>query len=98
MGESLSKFFIRKVRGVWRVFVHEPRDGRKLRHLNSCDTKVQFGCGPYQPSGWINCDLFPQHSDIYCVDVRKPLPFADGSVSFIFCEHLIEHLTKQGWN
>ncbi|MCD6386440.1 methyltransferase domain-containing protein [Candidatus Sumerlaeota bacterium] len=29
------------------------------------------------------------------MDARKKLPFSTESVDFIFCEHFIEHLTKQ---
>jgi SAM-dependent methyltransferase len=46
--------------------------------------RVQFGSGKNRLSGWLNCDLD--------VDIRRPLPFADGAVSFAFAEHVIEHV------
>jgi len=46
---------------------------------------LNFGSGPNQlPEPWQN--LNAEH------DIRKPLKFADGSVSFILAEHVIEHV------
>jgi len=52
---------------------------------------LNFGAGPNQlPEPWQN--LNAEH------DIRKPLKFADGSVSFILAEHVIEHVPfLQGW-
>ncbi len=52
--------------------------------------KVQFGCGTNQLQGWYNHDL-----RLDGVDITKPLPYNDNTVSFIFCEHLVEHLTMK---
>lgn len=49
--------------------------------------KVQFGCGSNILDGWENHD-----SDI---DIRHPLPYDSCTVSYVFCEHLIEHVTHQ---
>lgn len=32
---------------------------------------------------------------IQCHDVRRRLPFADGSVSIVFASHIVEHLTRE---
>lgn len=46
---------------------------------------LNFGAGPNQlPEPWQN--LNAEH------DIRKPLKFDDGSVSFILAEHVIEHV------
>lgn len=46
---------------------------------------LNFGAGPNQlPEPWQN--LNAEH------DIRKPLRFEDGSVSFILAEHVIEHV------
>lgn len=53
--------------------------------------KLHLGCGDNYIVGWVNVDLAGEvdlHSDL-----RKPLPFLDQSVDFVFNEHLIEHLT-----
>ncbi|HLO20160.1 MAG TPA: methyltransferase domain-containing protein [Sphingomicrobium sp.] len=47
-------------------------------------TLVQFGSGPTRLDGWIN------HGRE--VDIRKPLPYDDGSVRAVIAEHLIEHV------
>lgn len=49
--------------------------------------KIQFGCGNNKLEGWENTDL--PHTD-----VRKKLNYQDGSVDFIFHEHMIEHLDE----
>lgn len=48
--------------------------------------KIQFGAGRNILPGWENY----QESD---VDIRKPLPFESESVSYIFTEHVIEHVS-----
>lgn len=46
---------------------------------------LHFGCGPHKlPSPWENYDRD--------VDIRAPLPFPDLCASFIFAEHVIEHV------
>jgi len=42
--------------------------------------------------GWINIDLY-QHKGVIQHDARKPFPYQDNSIDFIFSEHFIEHLT-----
>lgn len=51
--------------------------------------KIQFGCGgkEHALNDWINHDIE--------VDIRKPLPYESGTVSRIFAEHLIEHVTSK---
>jgi SAM-dependent methyltransferase len=36
----------------------------------------------------------PWSSSIYIHDIRKPLPFADGSASAVFASHVLEHLYR----
>lgn len=55
--------------------------------------KLNLGCGPHALQGWKNLDL-ESHPNVERFDLRKPLQFAPESVSFIFSEHFIEHLTK----
>ena len=52
--------------------------------------KIQFCCGSTKLDGWENYDEE--------TDITKPLPFADNTVDYIYCEHGIEHITqKQAW-
>ncbi len=47
----------------------------------------------YQPKrGWVNVDLMAPDADLR-LDLREPLPFADGSVERIYAEHFFEHLS-----
>jgi len=70
------------------------RNERFLRSLPSQGTLVNIGCG-YRPlSGWVNLDLVPGYAEIVW-DIRNGLPFKDQSVTALFCEHVIEHLTKE---
>jgi len=53
--------------------------------------KVQIGAGPNNEPGWLNTDIEPGPGQAY-LDATKPLPFRDGSVYYIFSEHVVEHL------
>ncbi len=52
--------------------------------------RLHLGCGRSRSgTGWIHGDI--HRGDVF-VDVRRRLPFPDGSVDLVFSEHLIEHL------
>jgi predicted SAM-dependent methyltransferase len=53
--------------------------------------KIQIGAGPSNAAGWLNTDIEPTPGQAY-LDATKPMPFPDGSVYYIFGEHVIEHL------
>lgn len=55
------------------------------------DLKLNIGSGPKIKEGWVNIDLL-DHPGIYKFDLRFGLPFEDNSCSFIFNEHVLEHL------
>ena len=54
--------------------------------------KLQIGSGASNPAGWLNTDIEPGPGQAY-LDATKPMPFADGSLHYIFGEQVIEHLT-----
>ena len=60
--------------------------------------KLHLGCGTVYKDGWINIDNNSDNNiqklDINW-DLRKPLPFPDNSVDFIYNEHFLEHLTVE---
>lgn len=56
---------------------------------------LHIGAGGNVLKGWLNTDLEPQLAEIIYLDVSDPLPFDDGSLDFIFNEHLIEHLPHE---
>lgn len=56
--------------------------------------KIHLGCGTNYIEGWLNVDLDSPMADAHA-DLRKPLPYNDESVNFIFNEHFIEHITRE---
>jgi SAM-dependent methyltransferase len=57
------------------------------------EIKLQLGCGTNLLPGWLNTDVTPI-AGATLLDFTKPLPFPDSSITAIFCEHTIEHITK----
>lgn len=55
--------------------------------------KLCLGSGAAPLAGWINVDI--QRPADVLLDVRFGIPLADGSVDFVYSEHLIEHLTLE---
>ena len=55
------------------------------------DVRLHLGCGQHRLEGWVNVDLSLLHADLLW-DLRRPLPFADGTVATVFAEHVLEHL------
>lgn len=75
------------------IFKAKIRTQTVLNTLSNTGVLLQIGCG-YRPfSNWINLDIVHGYADVVW-DVRKSLPFKNNSIEAIFCEHVIEHLTK----
>jgi SAM-dependent methyltransferase len=49
--------------------------------------KLNLGCGTNRLPGWLNYDAE--------LDITKPLPFLDGTIDFIFAEHVVEHVHQR---
>jgi predicted SAM-dependent methyltransferase len=62
---------------------------RKLEYL-------QLGCGGTFPSNFINVDYYWRPGIDLCWDLKRGLPFRSGSISGIFSEHCLEHLSLFG--
>jgi predicted SAM-dependent methyltransferase len=54
--------------------------------------RLQIGAGSSRRQGWLNTDIEPGDGLAY-LDATKRFPFEDGSLHYIFSEHVIEHLT-----
>jgi predicted SAM-dependent methyltransferase len=54
---------------------------------------LNLGSGGKGKDGWVNADLQAyKYDNGLPLDIRKPLPFADGSAKRIMAEHVVEHL------
>jgi len=60
--------------------------------LASETVKLHLGCGPKVISGWINIDAI-HYPGVAVLRLPYGLKrFADSSVSFVYCSHMIEHI------
>jgi SAM-dependent methyltransferase len=78
-------------RGLNRV---NPEVNRRLAQLRKeTGLSLNLGSGGKGRAGWVNVDLQAyRHDGGLPLDIRKPLPFADGSAKRIMAEHVVEHL------
>jgi predicted SAM-dependent methyltransferase len=60
---------------------------RKGKHL--C---VNLGSGHELYEGWLSLDLQTSFKEALAWDLRRSLPFSDGSVARVYSSHLLEHL------
>jgi predicted SAM-dependent methyltransferase len=65
------------------------RDARRL--LVDGRRQLHLGCGWNHLEGWINVDLVGCGADVVW-DIRRRLPFPEGSVEAVFLEHVLEHM------
>jgi SAM-dependent methyltransferase len=62
----------------------------------TADPKLHVGCGPMRLKGWINSDMEPDIANgVIYLDVTEPLPFPDGSLQYVYSEHVLEHVTLE---
>jgi predicted SAM-dependent methyltransferase len=67
----------------------------QLRQLNVGEKGISLhlGAGSAELAGWINVDVWPAQLSL---DLRRGLPFADGSVERVYLSHTLEHLWYPG--
>lgn len=53
--------------------------------------KLNLGCGPFHPKGWVNVDVEPGMNPDVVASVLA-LPFEDDSASHVYLGHVLEHL------
>jgi len=54
--------------------------------------RLHLGSGGHPLEGWVNVDVLGMGPDVHW-DLRRRLPFPDGSAEAVFLEHVIEHFT-----
>lgn len=86
------KPFARSILGAVNQPIARARLARYLQ-ANPPPYRVQVGSGLVQRPGWLNTDIGPRAH--YWLDLGQPFPFADGSVTRLFAEHVIEHVPPQ---
>jgi predicted SAM-dependent methyltransferase len=74
--------------------VLRPREQRRAASMlaHSAELKVNLGCGHTHLDGWINIDYDVSTRPDIVWNLKRPLPFPDGSLAAVFHEHLLEHL------
>ena len=60
---------------------------------SSAAPKINVGCGKNILDGWLNVDLFPQLAAVQ-MNAATRWPFEEGTFDAAFCEHMIEHVSK----
>ena len=76
--------------------------GRRLRTIrlrrflasSSPPYRVELGAGPVRRDGWVCTDV--RSATGYHLDATRPWPFPPGSVSHVYADNMIEHVTLDG--
>ena len=80
--QLLLAIYIECINSLWdrysRAFKIK-RDWKKKKNL-----KLNLGCGDSHFENFINIDIVPKASVDIRLDIRRSLPFKDGSVSYIY--------------
>ena len=82
---------------IWNVFTRqETRIHRTISRLEA-PLFLNLGSGPrgLKDPHWVNVDGFPDTNVQYLLDFGKPLPFYNASFDGVFCEHVMEHFTRE---
>jgi predicted SAM-dependent methyltransferase len=76
-----------------RIWAHLPVQRRRLLRLTKAPAvRLNFGCGDTRYDGWVGVDQrFAPNVDL-ALDLRRRLPFRNGSVDLCYSEHFFEHL------
>lgn len=83
-----------QISGPYHDWKARRRTAEFIANLSKSDLRINLGCG-YKPiKGWVNVDgaRGPQVDVVW--DLRNALPFPSDSCTSIFCEHVIEHLSR----
>jgi predicted SAM-dependent methyltransferase len=69
-----------------------PSSKRKISRLLASGEPIRLnlGSGPRKIPGWVNIDILGMNPDLIW-DLRRGVPFPDGSAQGVFLEHVLEH-------
>jgi predicted SAM-dependent methyltransferase len=57
--------------------------------------KLEIGARVASLDGWLSTDVNPVSEGTVFLDATKPFPFDSGTFDYIYCEHMIEHISWQ---
>ena len=57
--------------------------------------KLEIGARVASLDGWLSTDVNPVSGRTVFLDATKPFPFECGTFDYIYCEHMIEHISWQ---
>ncbi len=63
---------------------------RRLIGTSNPPWRVHVGAGGVRLPGWVNTDMHWQNP--YWLDITKPWPFPEGTVTHVYADNVIEHL------
>ena len=58
--------------------------------------RLHIGCGDNLLPGWLNSDFPARSPAVLELDATRTYPFQDGTFSYIYSEHMIEHVPYAG--
>ena len=90
----VSSFEFRQAAKVRGTLLLAPFERRKATRLTASGRPLllHLGAGVHHPPGWVNVDVLGMSPDLHW-DLRRRLPFADGSAQGVLLEHVLEHFT-----
>src|SRR5262245_51873807 len=95
---------LRDLATEWRIQqLHRTSCRRAVSLAAHPPLRLNLAAGSHARPGWVNIDPFAPGADLH-LDLRRPLPFRDDSVSDIYMEHFFEHLSypnlseSSGWD
>jgi predicted SAM-dependent methyltransferase len=60
---------------------------------HSQEPKLQIGCQSHPFDGWLNVDIEPKADGIAFMDATERFPLPDNTFSYVYSEHMIEHIS-----
>jgi predicted SAM-dependent methyltransferase len=90
---ALARFIGARIPSAWDLVGPIVTRHYRLAWLSASGRKIiNLGGGGNCLDGCLTADIYPR-ADTF-VDCRKALPFANASIDGIFCEEMIEHISK----